>query len=142
MSNKKNGISEIINHRHSLRFKLVGEATIIGALVGIVIVLNRILITKLSPLFKTLYSDASSSFLNLLKVFCVVILVGIIVGIMVKKEPMISGSGIPQLEGILGKKIKINWLKVLFYKFFGGILSLSAGLSVGREVHLYKWGEL
>mgnify|MGYP001088910215 FL=1 len=133
MSNKKNGISEIINHRHSLRFKLVGEATIIGALVGIVIVLNRILITKLSPLFKTLYSDASSSFLNLLKVFCVVILVGIIVGIMVKKEPMISGSGIPQLEGILGKKIKINWLKVLFYKFFGGILSLSAGLSVGRE---------
>ncbi len=62
MSNKKNGISEIINHRNSLRFKLVGEATIIGALVGIVIVLNRILITKLSPLFKNLYSDASGSF--------------------------------------------------------------------------------
>ena len=80
MSNKKNGISEIINHRNSLRFKLVGEATIIGALVGIVIVLNRILITKLSPLFKNLYSDASGSFLNVLKVLCVVTVVGIIVG--------------------------------------------------------------
>ena len=90
---------------------MVGEATIIGALVGIVIVLNRILITKLSPLFKNLYSDASGIFLNLLKVFTVVTLVGLIVGVMVKKEPMISGSGIPQLEGILKKKIKINWLK-------------------------------
>lgn len=129
----RNSVKEIINHRNNLRFKLVGEATIIGILVGIVIVLNRILITKLTPLFKTLYSEASGGVFNLIKVFGVVFIVGLIVAIMVKKEPMISGSGIPQLEGILGNKLKINWLKVLIYKFLGGVLSLSAGLSVGRE---------
>ena len=52
---------------------------------------------------------------------------------MCKKEPMISGSGIPQVEGILTRKLKMNWLRVLFYKFVGGLICLCAGLSIGRE---------
>ena len=46
---------------------------------------------------------------------------------------MISGSGIPQVEGILTRNLKMNWFSVLFYKFVGGLICLCAGLSVGRE---------
>ena len=130
---ERNSVKEIMNHRNNLRFKLVGEATVIGFLVGIVIVINRVLISKLTPFFNKLYSEATTSTFDFIKVFVIIAIVGLIVGVMVKKEPMISGSGIPQLEGILGNKLKINWFKVLVYKFFGGVLSLSAGLSVGRE---------
>ncbi|MDC4408296.1 chloride channel protein, partial [Acinetobacter baumannii] len=37
------------------------------------------------------------------------------------------------VEGILTRKLKANWFKVLFYKFVGGVIALAAGLSIGRE---------
>jgi len=51
----------------------------------------------------------------------------------VKAEPMASGSGIPQVKGIILRLMKMNWLKVLIYKFIGGIIAIGAGLSLGRE---------
>lgn len=133
MGEHKTGTFNILAHRKNLRFKLVGEATLIGVIVGLVIVANRLLINKLSPMFTSLYKNASGSAFGILKVFIVLLVLGLIVGYLVEKEPMISGSGIPQVEGILMKRLKINWLKVLICKFIGATLSLGAGLSVGRE---------
>ncbi|MDG9688473.1 chloride channel protein, partial [Streptomyces sp. DH18] len=52
---------------------------------------------------------------------------------MVKNEPMISGSGIPQVEGVLLRELDMTWWKVILGKFFGGVLSIGSGLSLGRE---------
>jgi H+/Cl- antiporter ClcA len=60
-------------------------------------------------------------------------LLGFIVAKQVKKEPMISGSGIPQVEGILTRRLKMNWFSILYNKFIGGLICLAVGLSVGRE---------
>lgn len=46
---------------------------------------------------------------------------------------MAAGSGIPQVKGILLGLMKMNWLQVLIHKLTGGILAISAGLSLGRE---------
>ena len=46
---------------------------------------------------------------------------------------MISGSGIPQVEGEVTGKLKQNWKRVLPAKFFGGFLCMLGGLSLGRE---------
>lgn len=46
---------------------------------------------------------------------------------------MISGSGIPQVEGEVTGKLTQNWKRVLPAKFFGGFLCLLGGLSLGRE---------
>ena len=48
-------------------------------------------------------------------------------------EPMISGSGIPQVEGDILGKISENWKRVLPAKFLGGFLCILGGLSLGRE---------
>ena len=57
----------------------------------------------------------------------------VLVGRLVKWEPMISGSGIPQVEGEVLGKLSQNWKRVLPAKFAGGFLCLLGGLSLGRE---------
>ncbi|MGN0940791.1 MAG: ClC family H(+)/Cl(-) exchange transporter [Selenomonadaceae bacterium] len=51
----------------------------------------------------------------------------------VKTEPMTSGSGIPQIKGILLGYMSMNWLRVLVLKIIGGVLAIGAGMSLGRE---------
>ena len=48
-------------------------------------------------------------------------------------EPLVSGSGIPQIELMVRGQMRMNWLRVLLCKFAGTLVSLSGGLSVGRE---------
>ena len=123
----------LLKHSENLKFKLILESTIIGAVVGVMIVLHRILLGKVTNLFMWFYSNSKGNFLNIILLFLILILSGYIVGIMVKKVPLISGSGIPQVEGILMKKLKGSWFKVLINKFTGGLIALGAGLSLGRE---------
>ncbi|MCF6776942.1 H(+)/Cl(-) exchange transporter ClcA [Thiotrichales bacterium 19X7-9] len=47
--------------------------------------------------------------------------------------PEASGSGVQEIEGVLENKRQMRWWRVLPAKFFGGILSLSSGLVLGRE---------
>ena len=58
----------------------------------------------------------------------------IFVSWMVKKMPLISGGGIPQTRGVINGRIiyKHPFIEMIA-KFVGGILSVSAGLSLGRE---------
>ncbi len=65
--------------------------------------------------------------------FFILFTLACIVGWLVKKEPFISGSGIPQVEGEMAGKLNQVWWRVLPAKFLGGFLSLFAGLSLGRE---------
>ena len=53
---------------------------------------------------------------------------------MVKKMPLITGGGIPQTRAVINGRITYkNPLTQLIAKFTGGILAISAGLSLGRE---------
>lgn len=53
---------------------------------------------------------------------------------MVRKMPLITGGGIPQTRGVINGRVtyKHPFLQ-LIAKFTGGILAISAGLSLGRE---------
>ncbi|WP_346962263.1 chloride channel protein [Clostridium sp.] len=126
-------VKEILMHRKNMKFRLVFQGIIIGLVTGGVIVVNRVLINKLSMSFNKLYLWGSKDLLKATIVIGVLASIGLLVGIMVRQEGMISGSGIPQVKGRVINKLKMNWLRILIYKFIGGVLSLAAGLSVGRE---------
>ena len=53
---------------------------------------------------------------------------------LVKKMPLITGGGIPQTRGVINGRISYKHPFIeLVSKFVGGVLALSAGLSLGRE---------
>lgn len=133
MDGKGLKISDIFQRTRTIKNRLILDSLMVGIITGIVIVVYRILASKLAVFFNYLYGYADKNILMIPAVFILLAASAFVVADFVKKEPMISGSGIPQLEGILSRKLSINRMKVLFYKFVGGVICLGAGLSVGRE---------
>ncbi len=127
------GIRKEIGARRNLKFRLVIESLLIGVLTGIIISVFRKATQFLSSKFLLLYEFGQSSYLHAGIVLLLLMVVGLIVGIMVKIDPKIGGSGIPQVAGELRGLIKTDWRRILPLKYFGGILSVSAGLKIGRE---------
>lgn len=126
-------IKDILLQRKNMKFRLIIQGIIIGLITGGVIVLNRLGINKLYSVFIKFYAWGNKGIVNAILVIIALALIGLLVGHMVKREGMISGSGIPQVKGRVINKLKMNWLRILIYKFLGGLLALSAGLSLGRE---------
>ncbi|MDF2881915.1 MAG: Voltage gated chloride channel family protein [Clostridiaceae bacterium] len=129
----ENNIYNTLSQWHNLKLNLVLEGICIGALTGLIIVLYRLSIEKLGELTKRLYAIQKHNYWYIIVWIIALIILGYIVGTLVRKEPMISGSGIPQTEGVLLRHLDMNWLTVIISKFIGGIISLGAGLSLGRE---------
>lgn len=135
MKEKHNGtsINKILHSIDSLKYKMIFYSFIIGIISGVVMVLYRVLGEFFLEKFIELYSFVKFNMYYFPILILFLLVLALIVSWCVKKEPNISGSGIPHVEGIIKGKIKVNYIRVLFYKFLGGIITLSTGLSVGRE---------
>lgn len=127
-----NSISALLSQFRQLKLKLALEGMLIGFMSGLVVVFYRLILEQAEQLRVNFMSTIHSGWQVLIG-FLVLILIALLVGQLMIKDPMICGSGIPQVEGILANKLKMNPLSVLIRKFVGGTLCLGAGLSVGRE---------
>ncbi|HEY5587051.1 MAG TPA: ClC family H(+)/Cl(-) exchange transporter [Ruminiclostridium sp.] len=132
VKNKHNTYNTLF-HWHSFRLKLVLEGIGVGIATGLLIVLYRYSLEKAGVILTDVYKTISIKPILILPWIGALIIIGYIVGLLVKHEPMISGSGIPQVEGVLLRKIDMTWWKVILGKFIGGVLSIGTGLSLGRE---------
>jgi len=120
-------------HWEEFRKRIIVEGIITGFLVGLIIAILRYILEKTNILVITVYKILHTNPYLLTAWIIFLSLIGLLLGIIVKKEPMISGSGIPQVEGMIIGYIKVNWLRVLLLKLIGTILAIGAGLSLGRE---------
>ena len=108
-----------------------------GMIAGGIVVLYTVLLEKSSHLRNSFFEEITP--LRMIAGLAVFILLGLAVQFMLEKYPLIGGSGIPQVSGLLQKKIKFNWFPELITKFFGGVLAIGTGMSMGREgpsIHL------
>ena len=127
-----NSISTLLTQLRQLKLKLALEGMIVGLGSGLVVVFYRLILEKVEHIRQFVFSSQHSIWYTI-SWFILLILVALFVGKLMMKDPMICGSGIPQVEGVLANKLKMNPLSVLIRKFIGGTLCIGAGLSVGRE---------
>jgi len=112
---------------------LLGYSAVIGLAAGLVTTLYRFALTHLEEYSVKAYGYVSDHILLIIPTFALLALAGYGTGILIDKNRMLSGSGIPQVKGVLMGYFKVNWLSTMIGKFFGGCVSMLAGLSLGRE---------
>lgn len=116
-----------LNHRLGLL------SIVTGILVGIVVSVFRLAIPFIMHIVEAVLTWGQISLWHSIGFILMFALIGCIVAWTAKQEPMIGGSGIPQIAGKLSGKLDFSWASVLFYKLFGGLLAIGSGLTLGRE---------
>ncbi|WP_294154782.1 ClC family H(+)/Cl(-) exchange transporter [uncultured Selenomonas sp.] len=116
-----------------MKLRLFLEGNFIGILTGFVIAAFRWLLVLSEEALPRLYAFLAVHPAWTLAWAGVLAVIGYILYRIVRHEPMTSGSGIPQIEGILAGEMQMNWARVLAWKFVGAVLGIGAGLSLGRE---------
>lgn len=112
---------------------LIGRGIIVGAIVGLLVGSFRWLIGESISGWQFFYQKAHTNQLWLLGILAALIIMGIFIGILLKQQPHIGGSGIPEVEIQLRGRLDLNWWKILWRKYVGGLLAIGSGLFLGRE---------
>jgi H+/Cl- antiporter ClcA len=123
----------LISHWNHLRLGLIFEGILVGICSGLIVVLYRYALEKIGLVSNRIYAYLAFHY-ELLPLWLLSLsIIALSVYFIIKKQPMTKGSGIPQVEGVLLRRLEMNWWKTILGKFSGGLLSLGAGLSLGRE---------
>ena len=123
-----------LNHWPRFRLRLFVEGAWVGLLSGIVISFFRWCLEAGTRLREQVYALLMQAGWVENTVWFVFLLMAAYVLYRLKQhEPEASGSGIPQVKGIILGVVRLRWLRVLWVKLAGGILGIGLGLSLGRE---------
>lgn len=127
-----NNYEAVIGISHK-KIPILLKSILIGLMIGVVVSAYRLVLTYAESFSFAIYGYLRSHLLLIPIAFAVLGVLGYLVGTLVFRHGMISGSGIPQVKGIIMGYFKHNWLGTLIAKFVGGTISIFAGLSLGRE---------
>ena len=106
---------------------------IAGLLIGLVTVPYRYLIVQSVKVRDIIYAHDYSWYIHI-AIILGLYGVAMLLYLMIKKIPMITGSGIPQVEGYMCNRFSIkHGIWEPFLKLIGGIVGVGMGLSLGRE---------
>lgn len=105
-----------------------------GIATGFVVVAYRLMLERAAVFRIFLFEGLiQKGFPGVGLLFLILAAAALLMGVLIRREPMVKGSGIPQVKGVLLRQFRIRWLEELLLKFSGGVLALSLGLSLGRE---------
>lgn len=116
-----------------MKYILAFEGIIVGIIAGSLAIIYRLAMAYSEITLEYILAFGSTHIWAMAAWFGVLTLMGLVVGFLLKWEPMISGSGIPQVEGELQGCFKASWHRVIIGKLVGGIICMFGGLSLGRE---------
>ena len=132
MSIMNNGYKSL-GHRKNNSILVLLKSILVGFAVSLVVVAYRWVLTCAEDVASKMYDFFRANQLLIPVLFFILAAMGYFVGWLVSKNKMISGSGIPQLKGVLMGYFKQRWFSTLWQKFVGGAVAILGGLSLGRE---------
>lgn len=129
--------AEALSRRRMLRLRLFAGGAAAGLAAGLAVALYRWLIDEAETLRAGLSAEvmegAAAGRLFPLALWAAGLLAAaFVLAALCRWEPMASGSGIPQVKGMLLGWMRLRWLRVLLVQIFGGALAIGAGLSLGH----------
>lgn len=130
---RKNFTQDTLSRKESFKYKLIAEGIGVGFLAGLIVSLFRLSLTKAENVRDLFLDAAGQKLIVALLGVGILIFIAVCVSAVVIREPLSSGSGIPQVKGELNGEINANWVQVIIAKFIGGVLAIGGGLSLGRE---------
>ena len=129
----RKSMANAIKNAKLLPIRLIIGGLLVGIVSGFIVMLYRLVLQYAEHILQFIIEFISGSVIKALGWIAILVVIVVIVAKIIKFEPMISGSGIPQIEGEMTGKLNQTWYKVLPAKFIGGFLCLLSGLSLGRE---------
>lgn len=133
MNAKKQNTIRKIEQKNKEAFYLIVRGLEVGVASGLITVLYRWLLSFAEGRLMSVLDYIAG---NGIKIFCwlvVLAVLGVIVALINKWEPMAAGSGIPQTTGEVKGKFNPSWWKIIIAKLIGGTTAVFSGLSLGRE---------
>ncbi|MBN8549906.1 MAG: H(+)/Cl(-) exchange transporter ClcA [Deltaproteobacteria bacterium] len=111
------------------------HSAIVGLLVGLLTALFRMAVESAESVRRSYLDSVSiselSSFLPWLLLS--ISLAALAAWLTARFAPEAAGSGIPHIKAVLKGNQSLHWLRVLAVKFSAGLVSIGAGLSLGKE---------
>ncbi len=129
----KSKVYQIMTSLNRTKWKIALKGILSGLIAGVLVVLFRLGMEYGVETSKTIYAYLREKPIMVLPWLAAAVVIGLIIARLIKYEPMASGSGIPQVEGMVIHGMKIKSYSVLAVRFAAGILSSFFGLSLGRE---------
>lgn len=117
----------------ALRWKMAAAGILCGIVSGLLVVAYRIGMEKTVEFSRWVMAQLHLNLWLILPWLAAALVVGLATAWMVKRVPMASGSGIPQVSGVVIHGLTMKWQEVLPVRFLGGFLAGLFGLSLGRE---------
>lgn len=133
MNEAKSKIYQILSSFNQLKWSIAGKGILVGFVAGLLTVLYRLGIEYGTDFATGVYAYFRIHPIFILPWAAAAVVVGVFAAWLVKLEPMATGSGIPQVEGVVLYGLKMKWYTILAVRYLAGILCGFFGLSLGRE---------
>ena len=115
------------------KYRLVLEGVAIGLVTGIIISIFRMMLVAADALRGKLVDYAHAGAVPAAVTAVILAAVAVLVVLLLRAEPDIGGSGIPQVEAEVRGQKDMNWWRVIVCKMTGCALAIGGGLALGRE---------